>query len=84
MKDAESARSVVEAVASNPKVVAATIGSGFFTSAATNLGVIQGWLSVVSMGIATLTGLVVLVYHVIKTIRLWREWQDGKKVENDD
>jgi len=79
MKETDNVISALEAVASNPKVASATIGSVFAANLAANLGVIQGWLSVISMSIATLTALVVLVYHVIKTLRLWREWQDDDK-----
>ena len=68
MKD-ESARSVLEAVTSNPKF-ATTVAAGTASlGAASQLGLIQGWLSVVSMALGILTGFVVLFIQLIRLER---------------
>jgi len=74
----ESARSAIEAAASNPKVATAIAAGTTSIGAAAKLEVIQGWLSVVSMGVGIVTAIVVLG---IQLIRLERAWRDRRSAE---
>ena len=79
MQETETARSAIEAAASNPKiatmVAATTAGAG----AATQFGLIDGWLSRGSMIIGLLTGVVVLGIQIIRLEMALRERAQGKK-----
>lgn len=73
MQEPENVRSVIEAAASNPKTAAAVAASTTAIGAATKLEALQGWLSVVSMGVGIATALVVLGIQLIRLEKAWRE-----------
>jgi hypothetical protein len=69
----QSPKSVLESAASDPKIATAIAGSTAVVGAAARLDVIQGWLSVVSMGVGVVTALVVLGIQLIRLEKAWRE-----------
>jgi predicted RND superfamily exporter protein len=73
MQEPENVRSAIEAAASNPKTAAAVAASTTAIGAATKLEALQGWLSVVSMGVGIATALVVLGIQLIRLEKAWRE-----------
>jgi predicted RND superfamily exporter protein len=80
MQEPENVRSAIEAAASNPKTAAAVAASTTAIGAATKLEALQGWLSVVSMGVGIATALVVLGIQLIRLEKAWRERaQQGKE-----
>jgi predicted RND superfamily exporter protein len=79
MHEPETVRSAIEAAASNPKVATIVAASTTAIGAATKLEALQGWLSVVSMGVGIATALVVLGIQLIRLEKAWRERaQPGK------
>lgn len=73
MSESESARSMIEQAVSNPKV-ATTIAAGTTgLGAAARLDLIQGWLSVVSMCVGIVTGLLIAGWWAIRVEKAWRE-----------
>lgn len=73
MSESENAKSVIEAVANNPKVATTVSLSTASLGAAVNFGVIQGWLSVVAMAVGIVTSIVVLGIQMIRLERAIRE-----------
>ena len=73
MQEPETARSAIEAAASNPKLAAAVAASTTALGAATRLEALQGWLSVTSMAVGIVTALVVLGIQLIRLEKAWRE-----------
>lgn len=64
--------SAVETAASNPKtalLVSAAVGTTGFTSF---YDLMKEGMAFASLGIAVLTGAVVLTYQILKTYRLWK------------
>lgn len=75
--------SAIEAAASNPKV-ALTVAAGTSALGATSqLEIIQGFLSVASMGVGIVTGIVVLAIQTIKLVRVWKAWQADRPEPED-
>ena len=88
MRD-ESARSVLEAVTSNPKVATAVAAGTASLGAASQLDLIKGWLSLGSMAVGILTGVVVLFIQLIRleqaiATRKQDELKRREKVQADD
>jgi predicted RND superfamily exporter protein len=82
MQEPENVRSAIEAAASNPKTAAAVAASTTAIGAATKLEALQGWLSVVSMGVGIATALVVLGIQLIRLEKAWRERAQQAKEED--
>jgi predicted RND superfamily exporter protein len=82
MQEPENVRSAIEAAASNPKTAAAVAASTTAIGAATKLEALQGWLSVVSMGVGIATALVVLGIQLIRLEKAWRERAQQTKGED--
>lgn len=73
MQEPETARSAIEAAASNPKMATAIAAGTTAIGAASKLEAIQGWLSVASMAVGIATALVVLGIQLIRLEKAWRE-----------
>lgn len=72
MNEPESARSMLENAASNPKVATAVAAGTASIGAAAKLDVIQGWLSVVTMGVGIVTALLICGIQLIRFEQAWR------------
>lgn len=70
----EFAGPAVEAIASNPKVATAVAAGTTTIGAAAKFDVLQGVLSMASMSIGIVTGVVVLAIQTIKLVRVWKAW----------
>lgn len=81
MHEPENVKSAIEAAASNPKLAAVVAASTTAIGAASKLQAIQGWLSVVSMGVGIVTALVVLG---IQLIRLEKAIRERGSVKSED
>jgi hypothetical protein len=79
MQEPETARSAIEAAASNPKLAAAVAASTTAIGAASKMEAIQGWLSVASMVVGIVTALVVLGIQLIRLEKAWRERAQAEK-----
>ena len=79
MNEPEHVRSAIEAAASNPKIATLVAASTTGIGAATQLGLIDGWLSRGSMIIGLITGVVVLGIQVIRLEMALRERAQSKK-----
>jgi hypothetical protein len=65
MNEPENVRSAIEAAASNPKVATVVAASTSGVGAATQFGIIDGWLSRCALLIGLLTAVVVLGIQII-------------------
>ncbi len=83
MNDHESVQSVIEAVASNPKVATIVAAGTASMGAATQFDLIQGALSVISMSVGIVTALVVLAIQLIKLERNYRAWRRSEPEPKD-
>lgn len=73
----ESVKEAITNAASNPKVQLTTgVAAPIATSTASQLDIISGWMSVISMGLGICTGAVMLATSLL---RLSREWRDSRK-----
>jgi len=70
----ELASPTIEAIASSPKVATAVAAGTASLGAAAKLEMIQGLLSLFSMGIGIATAIVVLAIQIIKLVRVWKAW----------
>lgn len=75
MREQESVSQAIETIASNPKVATAVATGTTSLGAAVQFDVLQGFLSLASMTVGIITGLVVLSIQVIKLVRVWRAWR---------
>lgn len=75
----ETARSAIEAAASNPKVATLVAASTTGVGAATQFGLIDGWLSRAAMIVGLLTAVVVLGIQLIRLELALRERAQAKK-----
>ena len=75
MRDMDPIKSAIEAAASSPKVATLVAAGAASAGAATQMDVLQGALSIVSMGVGILTALVVLAIQLIKLHRHYKAWQ---------
>jgi len=72
MNESAIVESALEAAASSPRVGAAVAVATASIGAAAKLDLIQGLLSIVSMGVGIVTGFVVLGIQLIRLERAWR------------
>lgn len=79
MNEPETARSAIEAAASNPKVATLVAASTTGVGAATQFGLIDGWLSRGAMIVGLLTAVVVLGIQLIRLEMALRERAKAKK-----
>jgi hypothetical protein len=79
MHEPETVRSAIEAAASNPKIATLVAASTTGIGAATQLGIIDGWLSRGSMIVGLITAVVVLGIQVIRLEMALRERAQSKK-----
>ena len=73
MNEPETARSAIEAAASNPKVATLVAASTTGVGAATQFGLIDGWLSRCALIVGLLTAVVVLGIQLIRLEMALRE-----------
>jgi hypothetical protein len=83
MSEPDTVRSAIEVAASNPKVASIVAASTASVGAATQLEIMQGILSIVSMGVGIFTGLVVLAIQLIKLHRNYKAWQREEPEPNE-
>jgi hypothetical protein len=76
MKD-ESVRSALETVASNPKVASAAAAVNISLGSLVWMDVAHGLLSLISLGVGIVTGLVILGIQLIRLEQAWRARQAG-------
>jgi hypothetical protein len=79
MKEPETVRSAIEAAASNPKIATVVAASTTGIGAATQFGLIDGWLSRGSMIVGLITAVVVLGIQLIRLEMALRERAQDKK-----
>jgi hypothetical protein len=79
MQEPENVRSAIEAAASNPKVATLVAASTTGVGAATQFGLIDGWLSRGAMIVGLITAVVVLGIQLIRLEMALRERAQGKK-----
>ena len=73
MNEPETARSAIEAAASNPKIATLVAASTSGVGAATQFGLIDGWLSRCALIVGLLTAVVVLGIQLIRLEMALRE-----------
>lgn len=71
----ETVKSAIEAAASSPKVATVVAAGAASAGAATQFEMLQGMMSIVSMGVGIVTALVVLAIQLIKLHRNYKAWQ---------
>lgn len=79
MQETENIKSVIEAAASNPKIATLVAASTTGIGAATQFGLIDGWLSRAAMIVGLLTAVVVLGIQMIRLEMALRERARAKK-----
>lgn len=79
MQEPENVRSAIESAASNPKVATFVAASTTGVGAATQFGLIDGWLSRAAMIVGLLTAVVVLGIQLIRLEMALRERARDKK-----
>jgi hypothetical protein len=79
MNEPENVRSAIEAAASNPKVATLVAASTSSIGAATQFGIIDGWLSRCALIVGLLTAVVVLGIQIIRFEMTLRERARDKK-----
>jgi purine-cytosine permease-like protein len=72
MNETESARSMIENSIANPKVAAAIAAGTTGLGAAARMDLIQGWLSIISMCVGIVTGLLIAGWWAIRLEKAWR------------
>lgn len=78
MSEIESAKSAIEAAASNPKVASAIAAGNMSLGTAAGFDLIHGWLGVASLTVGIITGIVVLGIQLIRLEIAWRERRAAK------
>ena len=79
MNEPENVRSAIEAAASNPKVATLVAASTSSIGAATQFGIIDGWLSRCALIVGLLTAVVVLGIQIIRFEMTLRERARDKR-----
>jgi hypothetical protein len=74
MKD-ESVRSALETAASNPKIASAAAAANISLGSLAWMNVAHGLLSMISMGVGIMTGLVIFGIQLIRFEQAWRRRQ---------
>lgn len=78
MNESESARSMIENAIANPKVATAIAAGTTGLGAAARMDLIQGWLSIISMCVGIVTGLLIAGWWAIRLEKAWRERRSHK------
>jgi len=73
MMNDESTRSVIENAISSTKISAAIAAGTTGIGAAARMELIQGWLSIISMCVGIVTGLLIAGWWAIRVEKAWRE-----------
>lgn len=79
MSAENTAREVVQTLASSEKVAYTVAGSTAITGIVSNLEAVQGWLSICATSFGILLTLILVIKHGIGVIKEWRELR-----KNDD
>lgn len=73
MSESESARSMIENAIGTTKVATAIAGATAGLGAAAKMELIQGWMSIISMGVGIFTSLLIAGWWAIRVEKAWRE-----------
>ena len=73
MQETENVKSAIEAAASNPTVAAAVAAGNISMGSLVWLDIVHGLLSLISLGVGIVTGLVILGIQLIRLEKAWRE-----------
>jgi hypothetical protein len=73
MQETENVKSAIEAAASNPTVAAAVAAGNISMGSLVWLDIVHGLLSLISLGIGIVTGLVIFGIQLIRLEKAWRE-----------
>jgi hypothetical protein len=73
MHETENVKSAIEAAASNPTVATAVAAGNISMGALVGMDIIHGLLSLISLGVGIITGLVILGIQLIRLEKAWRE-----------
>lgn len=73
MNESENARSMIETAVANPKVATVVAAGTTGLGAAARMELIQGWLSIISMGVGIVTGLLIAGWWAIRVEKAWRD-----------
>ena len=73
MQETENVKSAIEAVASNPTVASAVAAGNISMGSLVWLDIVHGLLSLISLGVGIVTGLVILGIQLIRLEKAWRE-----------
>lgn len=79
MNESESARSMIENAIANPKVATAIAAGTTGVGAAARMDLIQGWLSIISMCVGIVTGLLIAGWWAIRLEKAWRDRHNHKE-----
>jgi hypothetical protein len=80
MQETENVKSAIESAASNPTVAAAVAAGNISMGSLVWLDIVHGLLSLISLGVGIVTGLVILGIQLIRLEKAWRERaQEGKE-----
>jgi len=73
MQETENVKSAIEAAASNPTVAAAVAAGNISMGTLVWFDIVHGLLSLISLGVGIVTGLVILGIQLIRLEKAWRE-----------
>ena len=79
MMNDESTRSVIENAIASTKVSTAIAAGTAGLGAAARMEIIQGWLSIISMSVGIVTGLLIAGWWAIRVEKAWRERYSHKE-----
>ena len=80
MQETENVKSAIEAAASNPTVASAVAAGNISMGSLVWFDIVHGLLSLISLGVGIVTGLVILGIQLIRLEKAWRERaQEGKE-----
>ena len=73
MQETENVKSAIEAAASNPTVATAVAAGNISMGTLVWFDIVHGLLSLISLGVGIVTGLVILGIQLIRLEKAWRE-----------
>jgi hypothetical protein len=79
MQETENVKSAIEAAASNPTVAATVAAGNISMGSLVWLDIVHGLLSLISLGIGIVTGLVIFGIQLIRLEKAWRERSQESK-----
>jgi len=79
MNESESTASLIENAIASTKVSASIAAGTAGIGAAAKLELIQGWMSIVSMGVGIVTGLLIAGWWAIRVEKAWRDRHTSKE-----